>query len=66
MTVLIQESLNGIICRIMMPIDAALLTYEEPCGYEDNDFQRFYPVKDIKGVNKSLYQNIKNYLLNAL
>ena len=39
--------------------DMTLLTYEEPCDYEDNDFQRFYPVKDIKGVNKSLYQNYK-------
>jgi UDP-galactopyranose mutase len=31
------------------------LTYEEPCDYHDNNNQRFYPVKDVKGLNKNIY-----------
>lgn len=33
----------------------SVLTFEEPCDYEDNFHQRFYPVKDIDGVNKWKY-----------
>jgi len=36
------------------------LTYEEPCDYSDNDFQRFYPVKDINGENRNLYNKYKS------
>jgi UDP-galactopyranose mutase len=32
------------------------LTYEEPCDYKDNDFERYYPVKDIKGINRELFR----------
>ena len=39
--------------------DMTLLTYEEPCDYADNNYERYYPVKDLKGVNKKLYQNYK-------
>lgn len=40
-----------------------LITYEEPCDYRLNDFERYYPVKDIDGKNKKLYKkysSIKN------
>jgi UDP-galactopyranose mutase len=33
-----------------------ILTFEEPCDYEDNNHQRFYPVKDLDGVNRARYQ----------
>jgi UDP-galactopyranose mutase len=32
------------------------LTVEEPCDYKDNNFERYYPVKDIHNVNRTLYQ----------
>lgn len=35
------------------------LTYEEPCDYRDNHFERYYPVKDINGDNRILF---KKYL----
>jgi UDP-galactopyranose mutase len=35
------------------------LTYEEPCDYSENGFQRFYPVKDINGENRNLYTKYK-------
>ena len=35
------------------------LTYEEPCDYIDNDYQRYYPVKDIDGVNQKIYNTYK-------
>ena len=31
------------------------LTYEEPCNYKDNYFERYYPVKDVGGTNRQLY-----------
>jgi UDP-galactopyranose mutase len=31
------------------------ITYEEPCDYLDNDLERFYPVKDITGLNQDIY-----------
>lgn len=36
-----------------------LLTYEEPCDYKDNDYQRYYPVKDIDGKNREIYEQYK-------
>lgn len=36
------------------------LTYEEPCDYKDNDYQRYYPVKDIDGVNRNIYNRYKD------
>ena len=31
------------------------LTFEEPCDYEENNYERYYPVKDIQGLNRNLY-----------
>ena len=36
------------------------LTYEEPCDYIDNDYQRYYPVKDIDGRNQKIYKTYKD------
>lgn len=39
-----------------MNTNMTTLTTEEPCDYKDNDYQRFYPVKDITGKNISIYK----------
>jgi len=31
------------------------LTFEEPCDYVDNNFERYYPIKDIDGKNRLTY-----------
>ena len=36
------------------------LTFEEPCDYADNNFERYYPVKDRDGVNRELYNKYKS------
>lgn len=36
------------------------LTFEEPCDYTDNNFERYYPVKDITGINKDRYSKYKD------
>ncbi len=36
-----------------------LLTFETPCDYKDNDFERYYPVKDVHGVNRANYEKYK-------
>ncbi len=36
-----------------------VLTYEEPCDYKDNNYERYYPVKDIEGTNKKTYKKYK-------
>lgn len=33
------------------------LTVEQPCDYKENEEERYYPVKDIAGTNRMLYQN---------
>jgi len=33
-----------------------LLTYEQPCSYLENNLERYYPVKDIKGHNRFLFK----------
>lgn len=38
------------------------LTVEEPCNYEDNHLERYYPVKDIEGKNQALYKKYKNQI----
>ena len=38
------------------------LTYEEPCDYTVNNFERYYPVKDVKGENKKKYQKYKKLI----
>ncbi len=35
------------------------LTYEEPCSYTENNNERFYPVKDASGQNRTLYLQYK-------
>jgi len=35
------------------------LTFEEPCCYKENNFERYYPVKDISGVNLKLYKDYR-------
>lgn len=32
-----------------------LLTFEEPCDYQDNNMERYYPVKDLDGKNREAY-----------
>jgi UDP-galactopyranose mutase len=36
------------------------LTFEEPCDYADNNFERYYPVKDRDGKNRELYEKYRN------
>lgn len=31
------------------------ITHEMPCDYRDNNMERYYPVKDIDGVNREIY-----------
>ena len=33
-----------------------ILTYEEPCDFKDNDFERYYPIRDLSNKNVSLYK----------
>lgn len=44
------------------PIDIpyTTLTIEEPCSYSENNFERYYPVKDVAGINRALYLEYKN------
>lgn len=35
------------------------VTYEEPCDYRDNDMERYYPVKDVDGENRKIYEKYK-------
>ena len=32
------------------------ITYEEPCDYKDNNYERYYPVKDASGINRNKYK----------
>lgn len=36
--------------------DMSTFTYEEPCDYKDNNMERYYPVKDMLGVNRETYK----------
>ena len=40
------------------------VTIEEPCDFIDNDYERYYPVKDINSVNKLLYERYKSMAPN--
>ena len=40
--------------------DFTTITYEEPCSFEENNNEKYYPVKDIDGENRSLYLKYKN------
>ena len=35
------------------------ITYEEPCDYTQNNLERYYPVKDVDGVNRKIYEQYK-------
>ena len=35
------------------------LTFEEPVDYKENNFERYYPVKDMKGMNRERYEQYK-------
>ncbi len=35
------------------------LTYEEPCDYEENNMERYYPVKDVNGSNREIYKTYR-------
>ncbi|MEY2660944.1 MAG: hypothetical protein RLZZ123_2116 [Pseudomonadota bacterium] len=35
------------------------LTFEEPCDYKDNQMARYYPVKDLGGVNLQRYRQYR-------
>jgi len=35
------------------------LTFEEPCDYIDNNMERYYPVKDVAGINREKYNQYK-------
>lgn len=37
-----------------------LYTLEEPCDYKDNNMERYYPVKDISGSNREIYNKYKS------
>jgi len=37
-----------------------VLTYEEPCDYKDNNYERYYPVKDLEGTNRETYKKYKD------
>ena len=39
--------------------DWTTITYEEPCDYTQNNLERYYPVKDIDGVNRKIYEQYK-------
>lgn len=36
------------------------VTYEEPCDYVDNQYERYYPVKDVDGDNRKLYEKYRS------
>jgi UDP-galactopyranose mutase len=39
------------------------VTIEEPCDFIDNNFERYYPVKDANGVNRQLYKTYRSVIL---
>lgn len=38
-----------------------LTTFEEPCSYEENNYERYYPVKDPHGKNREIYRKYSDY-----
>lgn len=36
------------------------LTFEKPCDYKENNYERYYPVKDIDGKNRKKYNRYKS------
>jgi UDP-galactopyranose mutase len=35
------------------------ISIEEPCNYEDNHFERYYPIKDLPGNNRILHERYR-------
>ena len=35
------------------------ITVEEPCDYRDNNYERYYPVKDLHGKNRELFNRYR-------
>ena len=35
------------------------ITIEEPCDFQDNNLERYYPVKDLNNLNRDLYKKYK-------
>lgn len=44
----------------------SLLTYEEPCCYTQNNYERFYPVKDLNNVNRNIYKKYVKLIPNNI
>jgi len=44
-------------CNKTTPVSA--ITKERPCDYRDNDFERYYPVKDKDGANRVIYNRYR-------
>jgi UDP-galactopyranose mutase len=42
-----------------LPVTIKEFTHEYPCDYKDNNNERFYPVKDIDGKNREIYEKYK-------
>jgi len=42
------------------------LTYEEPCDYIDNRYERYYPVRDISGKNRLLYMKYRELVESSM
>ena len=42
------------------------LTYEEPCDYKDNNMERYYPIKDLEGLNRKIYNKYKSMVSNNM
>lgn len=42
------------------------ITYEEPCGYKENNNERYYPVKDVNGENNKKYEQYKKIENNKM
>ena len=40
--------------------DYTTITYEEPCSSSENNNEKYYPVKDLKGINRNLYNKYKD------
>ena len=46
--------------------DLTVLTYEYPCAAEDNDNERYYPIQDLAGNNRALYDRYLNIQNNKV
>lgn len=43
-----------------------LYTLEEPCDYKENNYERYYPVKDVDNINKVVYNKYKSIYNNKV